>query len=376
MTQDKANKMASGPLVNVKVVDLTSFVSGPFACSLLADLGADVIKVEPPEGETQRFYPSTVKGESRVFLGVNRGKRAIAINLKAAEGKALLLRLLEQADVLVENFRPSVPARLGIGYETLRGSYPRLIYCAIRGYGDGGPLRDYPGYDQVLQSISGMAAFQGAASGAKHQIVRGAPLDVYAASMAAMGIVAALYQRSATGSGQYVMTSLLAAALAMQAGRLVWTDHEPREVNRELLPGRIAGIHPTKEGDIYISAHTQRFWANLCKYLELPDLAQNERYNTSQKRSDYADELIPKIRAALKRRTASEWVKLMNGQVPCSAVGVIEDMFAHPQVRAQGLLAHYQHKQLGGYSALARPVHFSSSTPSDVLPAPMLGEHT
>jgi crotonobetainyl-CoA:carnitine CoA-transferase CaiB-like acyl-CoA transferase len=368
--------MASGPLSNVKVVDLTSFVSGPFACSMLADLGADVIKVEPPQGDTQRSYPSTVKGESRVFLGINRGKRAIVIDLKTAKGKALLLRMLEKSDVLVENFRPSVPARLGIDYETLRATYPRLIYCAIRGYGDTGPLRDYPGYDQVLQSLSGMAAFQGAATQDDHQIVRGAPLDVYAASLATMGIIAALYQRAATGSGQYVMTSLLAAALAMQAGRLVWIDHEPREVNRELLPGRIAGIHPTKSGDIYISAHTQRFWTNLCKYLELPDLADSKRYDTSQKRSDHADELIPKIRAALKRRTASEWVELMNEQVPCSAVGVIEDIFAHPQVSDQQLVAHYKHKELGGYLALRRPVHFSSSPPGDLLAAPTLGEHT
>jgi len=224
--------------------------------------------------------------------------------------------------------------------------------------------------------MCGIAAFQGAATGEKHQIVRGALIDVYTASLAVSGVIGALYQRAVTGRGQYVMTSLLAAALTMQAGRLVWADDEPREVNRELLPGRIAGIHPTKEGDIYISAHTQRFWASLRKYLGLADLASDERYDSSQKRSDRAEELVPRIRDALQRRTADEWVKLMSGQVPCSAVGTIEDMFQHAQVRDQRLVAHFDHSRLGGYSALSRPVHFSGTGPPELLPAPSLGEHT
>ena len=368
--------MGSGPLSGVKVLDLTSFVSGPFACSLLADLGADVIKIEPPEGDTQRHYPSTLAGESRVFLGVNRGKRAIVINLKDDDGKAILYRLIAGADVLVENFRPSVPARLGIDYQTLKAKWPRLIYCAIRGYGDEGPLRDNPGYDQVVQTLSGMAAFQGAATGDAAQLIRGALIDFYAASMAATGITAALFERASTGKGQYVVTSLLAAALTMQAGRFVWADSEPRDVNRELLPGRIAGIHPTKEGGLYLSAHTEKFWQNLCGHLGLPELATDERYNTSRKRSDRADELLPKLHAALRRHTASEWVSLMNGQVPCAAVGSIEDMFDHPQVAAAGLIAHYDHSELGGYRSLARPIYFSASPASKPRAAPAMGEHT
>jgi crotonobetainyl-CoA:carnitine CoA-transferase CaiB-like acyl-CoA transferase len=368
--------MRSGPLSGIKVLDLTTFVSGPFACSLLADLGADVIKVESPEGDTQRHYPSTLAGESRVFLGINRGKRAIIINLKDAQGKAILQRLLAKTDVLVENFRPSVPARLGISYETLKEEWPRLIYCAIRGYGDTGPMRDRPGYDQVVQTLSGMAAFQGAATGDTAQLIRGALIDFYTASMAAMGVIAALFERASTGKGQYVMTSLLAAALTMQAGRLVWAENEPRDVNRELLPGRIAGIHPTKEGGLYLSAHTERFWQNLCNCVGLPQLADNPRYNSSRKRSDFADELLPKLHAALQRHTAAEWVALMGEDVPCAAVGRIEDLFDQPQVTSERLLENFHHSQLGAYRSLSRPIHFSASAVPNPIAAPALGEHT
>jgi crotonobetainyl-CoA:carnitine CoA-transferase CaiB-like acyl-CoA transferase len=228
----------------------------------------------------------------------------------------------------------------------------------------------------VLQTLSGMAAFQGAATDSDSQIIRGALIDFYAASLAALGVVSALHQRAISGQGQYVATSLLAAALTMQAGRFVWADSEPREVNRELMPGRIAGIHPTKEGGLYISAHTERFWGNLCKLLELPELAADLRYNSSRKRSAHGDELVPKIHAALQRRTAVEWVALMNGEVPCTAVGVIEDMFDHPQVKTEGLVAHYDHSQLGGYRALARPIHFSAAAAPEPLSAPIQGEHT
>jgi formyl-CoA transferase len=368
--------MRSGPLSGIKVLDLTTFVSGPFACSLLADLGADVIKIEPPDGDIQRHYPSTLAGESRVFLGVNRGKRAAVINLKEEEGRAVLQQLIASADVLIENFRPAVPARLGIDYDTLKTKFPRLIYCAIRGYGDEGPMCDSPGYDQVVQTLSGMAKFQGAATGDDAQLIRGALIDFYAAIMATTGVTAALFERSITGKGQYVMTSLLAAALAMQAGRLVWADSEPREVNRELLPGRIAGIHPTKEGGLYLSAHTERFWQDLCHHLDLPDFATNERYNSGRKRSDRADELLPRLHAALQKRTAAEWVELMKGRVPCAAVGSIEDMFDHPQVVTAGLIAHYNHSQLGGYRALARPIYFTASAAPMPVAAPGLGEHT
>ena len=188
-----------GPLAGVTVLDLSSYIAGPYGCTLLADLGADVVKIEAPGGDTLRKYPSTLKTESRAFLGVNRGKRGLALDLKKPEGLAVLERLVQGADVLVHNFRPSVPARLGIDYERLKEINPRLVYCAMTGYGETGPLKDKAGYDQVLQTMTGMCAMQGKSPEAP-EILYGSIVDYYAASMVAYGVAAALFQREGAES--------------------------------------------------------------------------------------------------------------------------------------------------------------------------------
>src|SRR5262249_46425481 len=187
--------MANGPLTGIRVLDFTSYLAGPYGCALLADLGAEVLKIEAPDGDMLRQYPSTLLGESRAFLGVNRNKRGLVVDLKHPDGRAVVHRLVREVDVVVENFRPNVPARLGIDYETLQGINPALIYCAVTGYGDRGPLRDQPGFDQVLQCMTGIAAAQGAPGG-RPQVVLGSAVDYYAAAIAAMGIVAALFHRA------------------------------------------------------------------------------------------------------------------------------------------------------------------------------------
>jgi hypothetical protein len=199
-----------GPLAGVRVLDLSGYIAAPYGCTLLADQGADVIKIEPPQGDNLRKYPSTLASEGRAFLGVNRGKRALALNLKQPQGLAVLRRLVRDADVLVHNFRPAVPARLGMDYETLSGIHPRLIYCAISGYGETGPLKDRAGYDQVMQSMTGICAMQGSADAP--EIVYGSVVDYYAAALMAAGVGSALYQREKTGVGQYVAISLLRSA--------------------------------------------------------------------------------------------------------------------------------------------------------------------
>ena len=258
MTPNEPEFAARGPLGGVRVLDLSAYIAGPYGCSLLADLGAEVIKVEPPNGDTLRQYPSTLEQESRAFLGTNRSKLGIVLDLKKPEAQEVLLRMVETADVLVHNFRSSVPARLGIDYRRLRARNPHLIYCALTGYGETGPLRDKAGYDQVLQSLTGICTLQGPPGQPK--IVYGAVVDYYAASLIACGVTAALYNRKRTGEGQYVGVSLLGSALAMQSGRFIWADGEGREVGRDMSSGGITGIHPTKEGDIYISANTPHFW--------------------------------------------------------------------------------------------------------------------
>ena len=193
---------APGPLPGVRVLDLSAYIAGPSGCTMLADQGAEVIKVEPPNGDNLRQYPSTLQAESRAFIGVNRSKRGIALDLKQPEGLALLLRLVRDVDVLVHNFRPSVPRRLGIDHEQLNALNPRLIYCAVSGYGETGPMKDRAGYDQVLQTLSGMCALQGKRGGAP-EIIYGSVVDYYAAALVAAGVASALFERERSGLGHH-----------------------------------------------------------------------------------------------------------------------------------------------------------------------------
>jgi formyl-CoA transferase len=368
------NHRLSGALGGIRVLDLSAYIAGPYGCSLLADLGAEVIKIEPPGGDTLRQYPSTLESESRAFLGANRSKLGIVLDLKQPEGHKVLLRLVETADVLVHNFRPPVPPRLGIEYERLRATNPRLIYCALTGYGESGPLKDKAGYDQVLQAITGICALQGPPG--RPEIVYGSVVDFYAASLLAYGVTAALLHRERTGEGQYVGISLLAAALAMQSTRFVWAESEPREVGRDMRSGGVTGIHPAKEGFIYISANTPHFWRALCELTGLPELGENPRFDTVRKRAQHAEEIVPPIRTALQRRSALEWEEIFGERVPCGAIRSIEDMFDDPQVRAEGLVATFEHKKAGRYRGAAVPVHLSASPGPQPFAAPGLGEHT
>jgi crotonobetainyl-CoA:carnitine CoA-transferase CaiB-like acyl-CoA transferase len=361
-----------GPLGGVTVLDLSGYVAGPYGCTLLGDLGAAVIKIEPPEGDNLRNYPSTLAQESRAFLGVNRRKRGIVLDLKHPDGLGVLRRMVGTADVLVHNFRPAVPARLGIDYERMKAINPRLIYCALTGYGETGPLRDRAGYDQVLQTMTGICVEQGKPG--DPEIVYGSAVDFYAASMLALAVSSALVERSRTGKGRRVGVSLLRSALAMQSARLVWADGEGRDVARDLRSGGITGLHPTKSGHLYLSANTPHFWQALCELTGLPELAADPRYDTVRKRAAEAGELVPKIRAALAGRTAVEWEALLGERVPCAAVRAIEDMFDHSQVAAEGILATFEHARIGRYRGVAHPIDFGAG-PAPVA-APALGQHS
>ncbi|TMJ56771.1 MAG: CoA transferase, partial [Alphaproteobacteria bacterium] len=327
----------AGPLSGVTILDLCSYLAGPYGCTLLADLGADVIKIEAPQGDMLRQFPSSLPGEARFFLGTNRGKRALALDLKQPEGLAILHRMVETADVLVENFRPSVPARLGIDYPRLRRINPRLVYAGLTGYGDAGPLSEKGGFDQVLQCLSGMAVFQGGGP-AKPQLVLGSVLDYFTSALLAYGVAAALFHRERSGQGQYLSLSLLRSALTIQAGRFVWADNEGREAARDSGTGGLTGIHPTRHGALYISVHSNHFWAALCELIGRPELAQDPRCVSMRSRARHAAELVPELRAALAERSALEWEEIFGERVPCAAVRPIEDMFDHPQVLAEELV--------------------------------------
>ncbi|WP_315135467.1 CoA transferase [Achromobacter marplatensis] len=370
-----AMQSPGGPLAGVRVLDLSAYIAGPYGCTLLADQGADVIKVEPPSGDNLRKYPSTLDAESRAFLGVNRGKRGLVLDLKNPEALAVLHDLARQADVLVHNFRPSVPARLGIAYEQLAEINPRLIYCAVTGYGETGPLKDKAGYDQVLQTMTGMCALQGKADGPP-EILYGSVVDYYASSMVAAGVASALYERERSGRGQFVGVSLLRSALALQSARLVWAEGEPRDIGRDMRSGGITGIHPTGEGYLYISANTPHFWQALCAKTGLPELAANERYDSVRKRAEHRDEIVPRLHEALRARTALEWEAWFGEEVPCAAARGVQDMFDFPQVQAENMVTTFTHPVVGSYRGFAQAIKFGRSQPDAPRAAPAFGEHS
>lgn len=370
-----ATQSPGGPLAGVRVLDLSAYIAGPYGCTLLADQGADVIKVEPPSGDNLRKYPSTLDAESRAFLGVNRGKRGLVLDLKNPEALAVLHDLARQADVLVHNFRPSVPARLGIAYEQLAEINPRLIYCAVTGYGETGPLKDKAGYDQVLQTMTGMCALQGKAEGPP-EILYGSVVDYYASSMVAAGVASALYERERSGRGQFVGVSLLRSALALQSARLVWAEGEPRDIGRDMRSGGITGIHPTGEGYLYISANTPHFWQALCAKTGLPELAANERYDSVRKRAEHRDEIVPRLHEALRARTAREWEAWFGEEVPCAAARGVQDMFDFPQVQAENMVTTFTHPVVGSYRGFAQAIKFGRSQPDAPRAAPAFGEHS
>ena len=346
-----------GPLSGIKVLDLSAYIAGPYGCTLLADQGADVLKVEPPDGDNLRQYPSTLQAESRAFMGVNRSKRGVSLDLKNPQHLAKLLRLVREADVLVHNFRPSVPKRLGIDHERLNLLNPRLIYCAVTGYGETGPMRDKAGYDQVLQTMTGMCTLQGKRGGAP-EIIYGSVVDYYAAALLAAGVSSALYERERSGLGQFVGVSLLRSALTMQSARMIWVEGESLDIGRDMRSGGVTGIHPAREGYLYISANTPRFWQALCRKVGLDALAEDPRYDSVRKRAEHAAEIVPQLHVALAAYTAMEWEALFGDEVPCAAARRVEDMFEHPQVLAEDIVATIEHPVVGTYRGVTRPIKF------------------
>jgi crotonobetainyl-CoA:carnitine CoA-transferase CaiB-like acyl-CoA transferase len=369
------NGRRRGPLDGTTVLDLCSYLAGPYGCTLLADLDARVVKIESPQRDMLRQFPSSLAGESRFFLGANRGKKAIALDLKDSDGLAVLHRMVASADVLVENFRPSVPARLGIDYPGLKTINPRLVYCGLTGYGDHGPLAEKGGFDQVLQCLSGIAVFQGGGAD-QPQVVLGSVLDYFTSALLAYGVAAALFDRERHGRGQYLSLSLLRSALTIQAGRFVWAESEGRDVPRESGAGGLTGIHPTKEGALYLSVHSNHFFAALCELIGRPDLPADPRCVSMRSRAQHAAELLPELRAALAAKTALEWETIFGERVPCAAVRPIEDMFDHPQVLAEGLVTTLDHPVVGRYRTMTKPIAFADTPGPSPTAAPTFGQHS
>ena len=370
------------PLAGLKVIELAHIMAGPACGQLLADMGADVIKVEKaPDGDdTRRMVPPEVDGESAAFMILNRNKRGTAINLKSAAGREVLLRLLGTADVVIENFRVGTMERLGLGYETLRAQNPGLIYCQITGFGRTGPDADRPGFDLIAQGVSGLMSVTGEGEG-RPPIKAGVPVgDIGAGMLAAMGVLAAYIHRLRSGEGQIVDTSLLEASIVNTA----WVSAIYFATGTS--PGALGSAHPmsapyqamqTADGWINIGAANQANWLRLVEVLEMPELARDERFASNAARMQNLPALIEILTARLQAGTTAEWLERLEAVgVPAGPVQSIGDMLTDPQVLAREMVVEVEHSRLGRTRALGSPVKFSRTPTAIRRGAPLLGEHT
>ncbi|MEK6711111.1 MAG: CoA transferase [Nitrospinota bacterium] len=365
-----------GALDGIRVLDLTHYVAGPFCTLLLADQGAEVVKLEPPGGDVIRRFPSSFEGESRLFLGLNRGKRSIGIDLSREEGKRAGRALAARADVLVEGFRPGVAGKLGLGAGEVRALNPRLVYASISAYGQRGPLSGRRGIDPIVQTYAGIPAEQ--AGGGPPQLVQGHFVDYFTGALAANAIALALLERARTGQGRRVEASLLASAAALQQGRLVWAPgREPLEKVRDLLSDRLARIYEAAGGHIYLYLDVEGFWERALAVLGLERLKEDGRWTTFRGRHAGREELIPQIQEVLRGASADAWVARFEGAgVPCAKVRWPSDLLEEEQLRALGVLAEVEHPDYGALRLIGPAFRLEGLPGGSALPPPRLGEHT
>jgi crotonobetainyl-CoA:carnitine CoA-transferase CaiB-like acyl-CoA transferase len=368
-----------GPLDGYRIVDLTANVAGPLATMILADQGADVIKVEPPDGgDATRAAAGGRAGLSASFLNNNRNKRSIALDLKRPAALRAVLRLAAGADVFVQNFRPGVAERLGVGEDAIRAGAPQIIYVSISGFGERGPYAAQPAYDPVIQAFSGLATVQAGSDQARPRLLRTILPDKLTAITAAQAITAALLARERTQRGQHVRLSMLEAVLAFlwssDMGSQTFVDDEP--VRQEAATA-IDLIYETADGYLTVAALTDRQWAELARALDRLEWLEDPRFKTPALRQQHIDARLELTQEALRARPASEWLQRLGAAgVPCAPVLTRSEVVRHPQVEALGLVVETIHPAAGRLRQ-ARPAARFSLTPAEVRRgAPRLGEHT
>ena len=353
------------PLDGIRVVDCSGYIAGAYAGMMLADLGASVVKVEPLEGEAFRELPG--------FYAWNRGKRSIALNLKCPDGIAVVDALVKQGDVFLENMRPGVAGRLGLGYERLSALNPRLVYCSVTAFGSTGPYVDRPGFDPLLQAMSGMMALQG--FGGPPQYLRIAVNDYYTASIAAQAMLTALFVRERTGRGQRVETSLLHGSLSFQSGNTVEYAGKPTGFR----PSPTYRLYEAGDGEwFFLACGNQSFWVKLCKAVALDELAHDPRFASWMLRNDNAEELMPRLEACFRSAPREHWLRVLaEHDIPAAPVQTLTEFMANdPAVRHHDLIREYEHPELGRLRMAGSPIVFSGTPTRDAGRPPLLGEHT
>lgn len=367
-------------LEGMRVLDLTQIMAGPFCTMLLGDLGAEVIKIEKPQGgdDSRRMAPPYYNGESAAFIAMNRNKYGLALDIRTPEGKDILWRLIATADVLVENFRPGTLERLGFGFAEVHARYPKLIYCSISGFGGTGPDRLRGGFDLVAQAMSGVISV----TGTEEQPAKaGVPLsDLNAGLFASHAILAALLVRVRTGEGQYIDTSLFEGALAYA----IWESNEywasgsaPHGLGTAHRLSAPYQVFATANGWIAIGAANQRNWERLVQAIERSDLLLDARFASNSERMAHLTELVEVLTATLQTRLTEEWLAVLEkADVPSGPVLTLEQVYEYPQTRAREMAIEVEHPIAGHIHSIGFPVKYSATPPQLYRPAPVLGQHT
>jgi crotonobetainyl-CoA:carnitine CoA-transferase CaiB-like acyl-CoA transferase len=377
---DKVASSWAGPLQGIRVLDFTRVLAGPAASLALADLGAEVLKVEPPDsGDETRLFPPLRENESHYFLSVNRGKKSIVVDLKNDAGVALVKALAAKCDILIENYRPGVMDRLGLGYETLSAINPGLIYCAISGYGMTGPLRDRPSFDIVLQAMSGALSVNGESGRPPTKL--GIPLgDLVGGISGPIGVLAALYERSVTGRGRLIDVSLfdgLIGMLGYLAQLAFFTGEDPKPQGSEhpnLVP---YGIFPAQDGSIVVACLMNSFWERICQALRMQDWIKDPRFESIEKRRDNRRLVNERISEYTRRKTVADLVALFTQhQVPHAPILGIKDALSQPQAVARDIVVETAHPVLGKIPIVNRPIKFHGDPQPIPAAPPVLGQHT
>jgi crotonobetainyl-CoA:carnitine CoA-transferase CaiB-like acyl-CoA transferase len=368
------------PLQGIRVLDLSRVLAGPYCTMVLGDLGADVIKVEPPEGdETRAWGPPFAEGESAYYLCVNRNKRGIVINLKSDEGKKILRDLAMQSDVLVENFRPGTLEKFGLDFETLHELNPKLIYCSITGFGQTGSMRDRPGYDFMIQASGGLMSITGEPE--DEPMKTGvAVVDLFAGQNAVIAILAALQARTLTGLGQRLDIALFDSQLGWLAN--VASNY----LISGKLPKRYGNAHANivpyqsfqaSDGWFAIAVGNDRQFARLCEMLASPELAADERFATNSARVQNREILISLLVSIFKTAPVADWLKKLDeAEIPCGPINNFEQVFSMPNVREREMLVKMKHPTIGELPLVGSPLKMSGTPVEYRLPPPLMGEHT
>lgn len=371
----------TGPLSGMRVLDLTQIMAGPTCTMMLADMGADVVKIEKlPGGDDSRAYSDPrVNGVSAPFMIMNRNKRGLALNLKLAQGREVLLHMASRADVLVENFRGGTMEKLGLGFDVLLAANPGLICCSISGYGRTGPYADKGGFDLIAQGFSGLMSVTGEPGGPP--VKTGNPVsDMNAGVLAATGVIAAYVHKLKTGQGQIVDTSLMDAALQQtcwHAAVFFATGNSPQPTGSAHLLTAPYQAFKARDGWLNIGGANQTNWERIAEVLGHPEWRTDPRYATNSDRMANLAPLVEAMNAVLATRTRAEWTQLLDAAgVPVGPVHTVGEALTHPQTLARGMVVDLVHPQAGSTRAVGCPVHFSQTPTQVTRPAPMLGEHT